>query len=124
MATSKINDGTQLTVTLTSGQTAFKSGGVYVKNGVAGVLMSLTRDGDTVFDNAASAEGDVGVLALTGEFELPKETPLVINQGDAVYWDVTNSNVDKTNTNVNLGFASADAGSTDETVKVVLRQWV
>lgn len=65
-------------------------------------------------------DGETGQLAVAEVFELAKETPLVITQGDQLYWDATNDNVDKTNTNIPCGKAFADAASAATTVQVLL----
>ena len=70
----------------------------------------------------AIANGAVGELLLSGVVELTKEAPLVINQGDKVYYDTTAKNVDKTNTNVFIGYAFEAAVSAATTVKVYLMQ--
>ncbi|OQB05779.1 MAG: hypothetical protein BWY19_00804 [bacterium ADurb.Bin212] len=70
----------------------------------------------------AIANGEVGELLLSGVVELTKEAPLVINQGDKVYYDTTAKNVDKTNTNVFIGYAFESAISAATTVKVYLMQ--
>ena len=68
----------------------------------------------------AIANGATGELAICEVWELAKETPLVIDQGDLVYWDDTNNRIDKTNTNVLAGRAFAAAASAATTVKVLL----
>jgi predicted RecA/RadA family phage recombinase len=74
-------------------------------------------------DMIGIAAGDIasteeGVLHLEEVWELPKEAPLVISVGDQVYWDATNDNIDKTDTNVPAGKAVAAAASADTTVMV------
>lgn len=66
------------------------------------------------------ANGSVGELAISEVWSIKKEAPLVITQGDQVYWDATNDNVDKTNTNIPCGKAYASAASADTTVQVLL----
>ncbi len=66
------------------------------------------------------ADGEEGNLATCEVFEVAKEAPLVIAQGDIVYWDAVNSNIDKTDTNVRAGKAFAAAASADTTVLVKL----
>ena len=66
------------------------------------------------------AVGDSGILATEEIWELAKEAPLVIAQGDIVYWDATAGEIDKTNTNVLAGKAFAAAASADTTVLVKL----
>lgn len=124
MAQNHIAEGNTMEVVLTSGQTGFASGDAYEKNAVVGVILSLTRSGQTVFNNVASAEGDIATVSLSGVFELPKEAPLVINQGDALYFDAAANEVNKTNTDTPIGFAFAAAGSSDTTVQVRLQSFV
>jgi len=69
---------------------------------------------------ADTANGAIGAVAIQGEFTLAKEAPLVISQGDILYWDATNDNLDKTNTNIPAGIATADAASADTTCSVLL----
>ena len=66
------------------------------------------------------AAGSSGELAICEVWEIAKEAPLVIAQGDQVYWDATNDNVDKTDTNIPCGKAFAAAASADTTVQVLL----
>ena len=65
-------------------------------------------------------DGATGELAICEVWTLAKEAPLVITQGDQVYWDATNENVDKTNTNIPCGKAYASAVSAATTVQVLL----
>lgn len=57
---------------------------------------------------------------LKGVITLPKETPLVISQGDPVYWDNTNFKIDKTSSNPLVGVCETAAGSSATTVRVRL----
>ena len=66
------------------------------------------------------ADGESGILFTEEVFTLTKEAPLVISQGDIVYFDSTAGEIDKTNTNTRAGKAFADAGSADTTVQVKL----
>ena len=68
------------------------------------------------------ANGATGELAVSEVWTLAKEAPLVITQGDQLYWDATNDKVDKTNTNIPCGKAYASAASADTTVKVLLNK--
>ena len=65
--------------------------------------------------------GEEGEMSLTGVYELPKEAALVIADGDVVYFDTTAKEVDKTNTNEELGVAFAAAAGADSTVRVLLK---
>jgi predicted RecA/RadA family phage recombinase len=121
MAQNFIGDGCQVTVVLGSGQTGFKSGSPYKIGNQVGVILSLTRNGATVFTNAASAQGDIAVVQLEGVFTVPKEAPLVIAQGDLLYWDNTNSVFTKTSSgNTFAGYAYLAAISAATTVQVNL----
>ena len=51
---------------------------------------------------------------------LPKQASLAINAGEEVWWDTSASEVDKTNSNVNLGFCVESALAADTTVRVTL----
>lgn len=107
MATNYIQDGEVLDFTNGSGSD-IASGAVVVSNDLVGVALTDIADGDT------------GAVATEGVFEVAKETPLAINFGDKVYWDVANSRVDKTNTNTPMGICAEAAGSAATTVKVKL----
>jgi len=66
------------------------------------------------------ADTEEGNLFVEEVFELTKEAPLVINQGDTVYFDPALGEIDKTNTNVQAGKAFAAAASAATTVLVKL----
>jgi len=66
------------------------------------------------------ADTEDGELLVEEVFEIAKEAPLVIDQGDDVYWDDAADQINKTNTNVPAGKAFAPAGSADTTVLVKL----
>jgi predicted RecA/RadA family phage recombinase len=66
------------------------------------------------------ANGATGELAITEVWELAKDDNLAISQGDQLYWDTVNDEVDKTNTNVPCGKAYAAALQAATTVKVLL----
>jgi len=66
------------------------------------------------------ADGDTGELAITEVWELAKDNALAISQGDQLYWDTVNDEVDKTDTNVPCGKAFADAEEAATTVQVLL----
>lgn len=107
MAKGHIREGKTLTYTNATGST-ITSGSVVEFTGMIGVALG---------DIANGASGEVAVCEV---WELPKEAPLVITQGDQVYWDATNNNVDKTNTNIPCGKAAASAASAATTVQVLL----
>lgn len=54
------------------------------------------------------ADGSSGTVQIIGSFNLPKNTAVAIVQGDAVYWDETAKEVNKTNTDRPLGVALED----------------
>jgi predicted RecA/RadA family phage recombinase len=120
MAANFIDSGEKIKVSLGSGETGYAAGLGYKSADLVGVIVSLTRDGDTVFSGSASAEGDVAVIAIKGRYNLPKETSLAIAQGDILYWDDTSKKVDKTDTNSRIGFAALAAGSSATEVEVIL----
>jgi predicted RecA/RadA family phage recombinase len=121
MAQNFVESGDQITVVLGSGETSFASGKLYKIGAQVGVMLSLTRLGQTVFNNVASAEGDIAVVALEGVYEVTKDTPLVISVGDALYYNASEANLTKTAAgNTFCGFAHEAAGSSATTVKVRL----
>ena len=80
---------------------------------VAGTLIGIAL-GDI-------ADGETGEVAIQEVWEVPKAAPLVIAQGDLVYWDVADGNINKTATdNVLAGVAFAGAVSAATTVLVKL----
>jgi len=120
-----VESGESIVVTLGSGETTFASGKAYKIGVTVGVISSLTRNGQTVMSDAASAQGDVAVVKLKGVYTLPKATSLAITQGDALYWDNTNKVLNKTASgNTFAGFAHASAASDATTVLCNLRQGV
>ena len=68
----------------------------------------------------AIAVGATGELAISEVWTLPKDGNLAINQGDQLYWDTVNDEVDKTNTNVPCGKAYNSALLAGTEVKVIL----
>ncbi len=64
--------------------------------------------------------GDVIVVNLCGVYELPKDAPLVITQGDRLFWNASNKEITKTATDRPIGAAWASAASADTTVLVSL----
>lgn len=121
MAQSFINPGDRFEATLVSGETTLRAGNGYLVGGMFGVITSLTRNGQTVFTNQASAPGDIAVLALEGVFSLPKATGAV-TVGAKVYWDNVAKNVTTTvGSNTFIGYAWQAQASGDTTVQVRLR---
>ena len=67
------------------------------------------------------ADGAEGELATEEVWTVTKAAPLVIAQGDLLYWDVADVNFNKTDTDNHLaGFAFEAAASDDTTVKIKL----
>ncbi len=64
--------------------------------------------------------GDTIVVNLCGVYELSKDAPLVITQGDKLFWNTTNKEITKTVTDRPIGVAWAGAASADTTVQVLL----
>lgn len=64
--------------------------------------------------------GDTIVVNLCGVYELTKDTPLVITQGDRLFWNASNKEITKTVTDRPIGVAFAGAASADTTVLVSL----
>lgn len=107
MATNFVGPGDVLEV-FTAG--ALSSDDGYMLNDLFGVALHDAGAGETVS------------LAVTGRWTLPKEAPLVINQGDRLFWEPGNSRVDKTATGQRcIGIAAKGAASADTTVEVLLR---
>jgi predicted RecA/RadA family phage recombinase len=112
--------GDTIDVTLGSGETTYASGKLYPVGSAIGVITSLTRAGQTVFNNAASAAGDIAVVSLEGVYSVPKATGAV-TLGQRLYYDASAKNLTTTasgNTFVGLAYASALSG--DTTVQVIL----
>lgn len=107
MATGHIREGKTLTHTNSTGSTISK-GTVVEFTAMIGVAL-----GDI-------ANGSSGEVAVSEVWQLAKEAPLVITQGDQLYWDATNDKVDKTDTNIPCGKAAASAASAATTVQVLL----
>lgn len=113
--------GFTIDVTLGSGETTFASGKLYLVGAMVGVITSLTRAGQTVFTNQASAQGDIAVVSLEGVYTLPKATG-AITLGAKLYYDATNKNLTTTASgNTFAGYAFTAQQSGDTTVQ--LRLW-
>lgn len=119
MAQNYITEGDVIEVTL-GNETTLASGKGRLVGSMFGVILSLTRNGQTVFNNQPSASGDIAVIALEGIFTLPKTAPLVINLGDKLYWDDTAKVVNKTMSNTFIGYAWTAALSADTSLQVKL----
>lgn len=69
----------------------------------------------------AIAAGETGTVSLTGVYEMPAASSLTISVGDAVYWNETNSSIDKTKTGgVPAGVAVAEKAAAGTTVRVLI----
>ena len=107
MATNHVQEGKVMP--WTNGTSADVTAGTVVVVGtLVGVVLGDVADG---------AEGEVAIGEV---WTVAKETSLVIDQGDSVYWDDTNNRIDKTDTNVYAGKAFAGAVSAATTVQVLL----
>ena len=69
---------------------------------------------------AAAAIGATVTVHVEGEFTLAKETGVAFTVGDKLYWDATNNNLDKTDTNIPAGICTEAAASGATTAKVKL----
>lgn len=106
MATNYLKPGD--TMTITAGST-FASGDAVQIGKAFGVALTDI------------ASGEVGEIGLVGVYSLPKNAPLVISQGDRLFWDTTPGELNKTATaQEGVGFAYAAALSADATVLVRL----
>lgn len=116
-----ICDGNTMDVTLGSGETTFGAGKLYLVGVMVGVIASLTRAGQTVFYNQASAQGDIAVVKFDGVVSVPKATG-AITLGAKLYYDATAKNVTTTSSgNTFCGYAYTAQQSGDATVQ--LRLW-
>lgn len=122
MANNFKHSGKCVTVVLGSGETAVASGKGYKIGSQVGIVLGLTRLGQTVFVGTASAEDDQAVVALEGVFTHAKATEAVTN-GQRLYWNDTTKVVTTVNAgNTFMGFADGAAESGDATVDVRLVQ--
>lgn len=103
----------------------------FVQEGVTlsfanGATAAITSGQMIVFgDTVAVACTDIakstsGTVQMSGVFELPKEAPLVIAQGDKLYYNATGNILTKTNTDVFAGYAAEAAVSAATKVKILL----
>lgn len=117
MATNLVAQGNTITRTLTSGQTGYSAGDGYKVGNQVGVIGGITRDGQTVFSNQASAAGDIAIINLKGVFTMPKASGAMA-QGARLYWDDTEKELTATAAgNTFAGFAFLAAASDDTTVQ-------
>lgn len=104
----KVQNGKVLEYT-NGGASTITGGSVVISGGLVGIAVADILVGET------------GSVELEGVFALPKAAPLVITQGDIVYWDVADGNINKTATdNTKIGLAFNSALSAGTTVNVVL----
>lgn len=121
MAQSYVQEGKRFEAALGSGETTVAAGKGYLIGAMFGVVLNLTRNGQTVFSNQASAQNDVAVVALEGVYTLPKATG-AITLGAKLYWDNTAKNVTTTASgNTFCGYAWTAQASGDTTVQVKLQ---
>jgi predicted RecA/RadA family phage recombinase len=107
MATNFKAKGDVITVVAPAG--GYSSGDGVLVGGLFGVAM-----GD-------AALGEDCEVRLSGVFTLPKDNTLAIDQGDRVFWDDGNSEVDKTATaQVAIGHAVEDAADVATTIDIRL----
>ena len=66
------------------------------------------------------AVGATGTLAVSGVWILPKNNALAVTQGDQLYWDTVNNEIDKTNTNIPAGKAYNSALLAGTEIQVIL----
>lgn len=80
--------------------------------------------GDKVFIACGKIlDGEQGVLATCGVFEVAKDAPLVIGQGVTLYYDAADGEVkidDEAGANLKIGYAHEAAVSAATTVLVTL----
>jgi len=80
-----VDTGDDVVVTLGAGETTVKSGDAYMVGDLIGFVSVLLRNGNTVFANQASAEGDTAVLKLKGTYKVAKPTNQAWALGAKVY---------------------------------------
>ena len=65
----------------------------------------------------AIEDGELGALATRGGiYRVTKDATVAMTKGDRVYWDATNNNLDKTNTNKPFGYAAETVAADATTV--------
>lgn len=99
-----VKDGDTIKYVNASGSTINSGAPVFIPGGKVCIAM------EKILDTAT------GLLKTEGVYELAKHAPLVISQGDKLFWSGTE--VTKTVTDVFLGFAHEAAASADTTVFV------
>lgn len=107
MAQNFIQDGKVITHVVPNA-TTIAAGDVVVIGNLTGVALL-----------AGTAGQEIEVM-VEGVFRLPKDSPLVINQGDRLFWNTTDKEVTKTATDRPLGLAVRGALSAATVVDVAL----
>ena len=70
---------------------------------------------------ATIPDGTTGTLAVSGVWILPKNNALAVTQGDQLYWDETDGNINKTSAgNIPCGIAYTHELAATATVQVNL----
>jgi len=109
-----VDTGQDFRVTLGSGETAVVSGAGYLVGTKVGIVSVVLRNGQTVFKNQASAQGDTIIVKLTGTYAVAKAGSQAWTQGAALYWDNTAKNFTTTASgNTLAGVAESAAQSAD-----------
>lgn len=84
---------------------------------VSGEVVDLTNLVGVALD--AIANGDVGLLATEDIFELAKDDSIAMTAGDALFWDSSNKECDKTEADQTFaGVCAKDAAQAATTVWV------
>lgn len=108
MATNKVQDGGVLTWTNGSGSDVSAGDPVLIGVRLGVALVDI-------------ADGKSGSVAVEGVYSIAKNASLVISQGDALYWDAGDDNLNKTPTDNTLaGYAFDAAAETATTVNIKL----
>lgn len=103
-----IQNGDAINYLIPSATTITAGSVVAIGTNITGVAVTGGTTGDTI------------VVNLCGVYELTKDAPLVITQGDRLFWNASNKEITKTVTDRPIGVAWADAASADTTVLVSL----
>lgn len=87
----------------------------YTPSGSALLAGVLVNTGNAYgFPVADIADGEEGILVVRCQnVKVAKEAALAVSNGDALYFDTTAREADKTNTNVLVGFANKPALAAD-----------
>lgn len=109
MAQNYVKPGDRMPYTVPA-NTTIVSGQVVVIGNLCGVALSGGTQGTSI------------EVQICGVFRLAKATPLVIVQGDRLFWDIQNNVVTKTTSHQPLGIAASAAASADATADVLLAE--